>query len=103
MEIHNHFCPICDALVGFASRLRCLDGRSEDHEVDPCWSCWEDFREMRKEKDKEIFQEEIAATYPSFIMAPLPSLDCLLAVYSVQFFARFNPIGDAPVEQKSYS
>ena len=102
MEIHNHFCPICDALVGFATRLRCPDGRSEDHEVDPCNLCWEDFREMEKEGDKKIFREEIAATYPPFLLAPLPSLDCLLAVVSDQFFARFNPIGDAPVEQKSY-
>ena len=103
MKIHNHFCPICDALVGFASKLRCPDGLNEDHEVDPCSLCWEEHLQDLKEEEKGKFQEKMAATYPRIIFRPLLSLECLFSVGSDHFFARFNPIEDAPVEQKSYS
>lgn len=99
MQYHIHYCPICEVEIGFTSRLRCPQALDEDHEVDPCNLCWE---EHLLDIQQGEYREEMEDAYPSLVLLPSPSLNCLLAIYSERFFSRFNPIGDAPVKEKTY-
>lgn len=75
-KLHLHFCSICQAEVGFSTRLYCADGYNQDHEVDPCSRCWQEHEKMLAyEENQEDFREIMENAYPSMILLPSPSDD----------------------------